>query len=382
MQRLDVGGGESEMTLPPPRRPTGETTMQTRDGLAIGTTASIEVSGCDDAFAVTLERVLDEGHDVHTYRRRQPDRANPSSEILNFQITLANPRDRVPLNPVRAFNPVGGVARFVWMMAASNRVTDMAFYEPKVQSFTDDQLSVPGSNYGMRILQPRPGVNQLRGAIASLKREVGSRRSATVIWSPEDAVRQSRDIPCAFGTFYHLRDDRLLATAVMRSNNAYLLLPYNLFEFTLLSEVVASSIGADLGPYTHVAISMHVYEGQKAAARQAIVAYNAAVRECARRPMPPMPVQPAPLEQINQLARLEAALRHDYAVVPTGVLLARGNGALHAYWLALYQVLLVHALVRANRRDDAAALIEQLPPYFRDPMVRQAAMPRNGAEIA
>ena len=39
------------------------------------------------------------------------------------------------------------------------------------------------------------------------------RRAANVIWKPEDALRISKDIPCAFGLFYFPRDGELLTQA-------------------------------------------------------------------------------------------------------------------------------------------------------------------------
>lgn len=45
----------------------------------------------------------------------------------------------------------------------------------------------------------------------------------------------------------------------MRSNNVWTLLPYNIFEFTLLAEFMAADLGVALGTYHHHAVSMHLY---------------------------------------------------------------------------------------------------------------------------
>ncbi len=46
----------------------------------------------------------------------------------------------------------------------------------------------------------------------------------------------------------------------MRSNDAYLGLPHDLFCFTMLQELVSLRTNTGLGVYTHCATSMHIYE--------------------------------------------------------------------------------------------------------------------------
>jgi thymidylate synthase len=287
-----------------------------------------------------------------------------SVEILNFQISIENPLDRVLTNTSRRFNAVEAVARLVWMLGANNRLADIAFYQPKAQAYSDNLLSLPGSNYGQRILEPRPGLNQAEGVIEVLRREIDSRRGAVVIWSPEDAVRMSNDIPCAFGLFFHQRGEYFICTTLMRSNNAFLLLPYNIFEFSLLGEMIAATLGVKLSLYVHTAGSMHVYNNERERAYEAIANVSLPSEERARRVMPPMPGDPNPFEQGEDLARLEAQLRHEYALQPPKELRKRGE-KLHEYWRVFYDVLLSHALYRAGQVCEAKDVAGSLPEYFR-----------------
>jgi thymidylate synthase len=324
---------------------------------------SLRTEHVDEAFARTLEVVLRDGHHLGTDVTEKSSKG--STEILSYQIVMANARDRIATNPKRPLNVVGAVARFTWMVAGSDRLEDIAFYEPKVRHYTDNNISVPGSNYGMRLFQPRPGLNQIRGVVDRILSEADSRRAAAVIWTPDDATRPSNDIPCAFGAFYHVRDGRLVTTTVMRSNNAFLLLPYNAFEFSVIGEMVAAAVRADLGPYVHYAASMHVIDSQAEAAREVIRDFTEG--SFPRRVMPPMPRDPGPLPQAAAVAQLEAALRNDPArLTGTAVTALRSMPLeqLHPYWLAFYDVLLCHMLVHANRADDALEVAEQLPDYF------------------
>jgi thymidylate synthase len=47
---------------------------------------------------------------------------------------------------------------------------------------------------------------------------------------------------------------------VMRSNDLFRGLPYNLVQFTCLQEILAGWLGAGLGTYNHMSDSLHLYE--------------------------------------------------------------------------------------------------------------------------
>lgn len=347
-------------------------------------TSALQANTCDHAFALTLSELLEKGHGLRTFPKDQPGKASGSAEIIGFQIQIDNPRDRVLKNPKRLLNPVSAVARFVWMVAGSDRLEDIAYYENKVRDYTDNSLSVPGSNYGMRLFQPRPGLNQIEGVIDRLKSDAGSRRTAAVIWTGEDAVRESRDIPCAFGVFYHAREGQLVATTIMRSNNAYGLMPYNTFEFGLLAELIATSAELELGPLIHYAASMHLFDNVREVARETVNTYHRELASKPPQPMPPMPRDPPPLKQAYELARLEAQLRHDHANLHGQnhhALKSRAVDRLDPYWLALYRVLLSQALIRAKRLDVARIVCQELPEYFRFGVahqIEQAIQNRDG----
>ncbi len=118
---------------------------------------------------------------------------------------------------------------------------------------------------------------------------------------------------------------------------------------------------------------MHVFDGERKAAEDVVRAYRSSVEGRKRCPMPRMPGKPGPLSQVNQLVRLEAALRHDHRAIgndPTDKLLSRGSGELKPYWLAFYRVLLAHALSRAGRHEVAGQVADELPSYFKMSVVQ------------
>jgi hypothetical protein len=251
------------------------------------------------------------------------------------------------------------------MFAGSDRLEDIAFYEPKVRFYTDNKIAVPGSNYGARLFQPRPGTNQIQGVVERLRAEPESRRASAVIWSPEDAVRTSNDIPCAFGVFYHIRGGALTATTTMRSNNAHLLVPYNFFEFSMLAEAVAVECNVPLGDYVHWAASMHLLDRER---DQYMDVLDAGAGQSVE--MPPMPNNPGPLHQANQLGQYEARLRMAGGARDVLQQYDQASEELHDYWRSLLGVLVVHKLLVIQDAGAAATVVDQMPEYL-GPLVEQ-----------
>ena len=266
-----------------------------------------------------------------------------SWELLNYQTGITEPKARIMTHGARPLNPVVAVARFVWLMAGNNRVEDIAFYEPKVRGFSDDGLSVPGSDYGLRLVQPRPGLNQIYGVVERLREDYNTRQAAAVVWQPEDAVRQSGDIPCTFGMFFKVTSGGLNMTTIMRSNNAFRILPFNIFEFTMLQELVAAQLEIPIGDYVHWAASMHAYDNERETPPTKRIAESDGQVQSIT-----MPVMPAgirgdldsyPLAQANFLAQYEAQMRHACTEDELWVVWNNATARLDRYWLELLAIL-------------------------------------------
>jgi thymidylate synthase len=279
-------------------------------------------------------------------------------EILHYSFLIENPRERLIWNAKRKLNLPAAVGRFVWMMAGNDRLYDIEFYEKKVAAFTDDGIIVPGSNYGHRMKYADPGCDQIAGAVSRLKKDPATRRAAIAVFSPEDATRVSHDIPCTFGLAFHNRGEFLHASVIMRSNNAYVLLPYNIFEFSLLGEAVAAEIGLKLGAMAYYAMSMHVYATDYGKAQNV----TDAGRDAQSTPVPEMPRSPSPLDQIRELVRIEVEVRHAAAAFSSRNFESKwipfADSRLDPYWRQFYYMLLLAMCQRVGFSSGVAHLRE------------------------
>lgn len=191
-------------------------------------------------------------------------------EIVSCTAVLSEPRARVfcPDGVNGVFSTGLAAARFLFMLAGSRSLDDISCYSPGARRFTDDGITIPGSTYGARIFYPEVGVDQFQEAARLIKERPNTKRATMALYSAHDTGRESRDVPCALNVVFVPRDEVLHCVIVMRANNALRLLPYNLFEFSLLQEYMASYTGLALGRYIHTAVSMHLYAGDAGLAEQ------------------------------------------------------------------------------------------------------------------
>jgi thymidylate synthase len=308
------------------------------DGTKIGATE--HVIDADSAYRKVLADVLATDQEIIGGQTKSVGSKRRSKEMLHYSVVIHNPRERLIWNPKRKINLPAAVARFVWMMAGNDRLQDIAFYEKKVANFSDDGIVVSGSNYGHRMIYPAPGCDQIQGVINRLKDDPATRRAAISVYRAEDATRISADIPCTFGLAFHNRGEFLHPSVVMRSNNAFILLPYNIFEFSLLGEAVAAEVGLKLGAMSYHAMSMHVYSNDYDSAQEVIDS------ELPSRtaPVPVMPKSPSPMAQIRELVKIEAEARHAAAGFSPHNFetqwLPFADARLDPYWRQFYYLLL------------------------------------------
>ncbi|OLT30501.1 hypothetical protein BJF79_09670 [Actinomadura sp. CNU-125] len=207
--------------------------------------------------------------------------------------------------------------------------------------------------------------------IERLRQEPLSRQAATVVWNPLDAVRDPFDIPCAFGTLYHCRDDGVIGTTMMRSNKPSVM-PVNFFEFSLLAELVAAELGRPLRRYLHYTGVLQVPE------RELDDAMSASQSSGESFEMDPMPTAPAPLDQAQSLAVFEERIRTCSNDPELKAVMAGAQEKLHPYWYAFCRVLSLQWLLHANEPDQALAEAEELPEYFAVP-ARETLIKRRAA---
>lgn len=206
------------------------------------------------ATAASFDDLLSEGAFV-TVRGKQ------TRELRNRITTLLKPSERCLFLPGRNHDIFAQVAETMWVLAGRNDVPWLKRYRDRAPQFSDDGGATWHGAYGPR-LRSWSGIDQLDEWRKLLVQDSVTRRAAGVLFDPaRDFVPASSDIPCNNWLSWLLRDGRLHLSVAIRSNDAmWGFSGINAFEWSILQEMLAHWIGAEVGDATYFATSYHLYQ--------------------------------------------------------------------------------------------------------------------------
>ena len=184
-----------------------------------------------EAWRATLVGILYRGYEV-------APRGQKTRELTNHAVHV-DLRYPVLLQPERKLQYRFMAAEAHWILSGSNRVDEIAPWNSNIAKFSDDGVTFEGA-YGPRIHE------QLPWAVARLYDDRETRQAVMTIWQP--TPRPSKDIPCTVAVNFQIRRGCLDLTVFMRSSDAWLGLPYDVFNFSLLGHLV-------LGLYNDLALA-------------------------------------------------------------------------------------------------------------------------------
>ncbi len=220
------------------------------------------VETLDDALYRLYPELLSRGSQVKASRGN-------NTEILGVLIEIERPRARLSRSETRGklFSSLG---ELLWYLTGDNRLD---FIEPYISRYREESedggVTVYGG-YGSRLFHQR-GIDQVRNVIALLRERPTSRRAVIQMFNAEDIAERHIEIPCTATLQFFVRGGCVHLIAAMRSNDAYIGLPHDVFCFTMLQEIVARALDCEMGIYRHMVGSMHLYETDRAQAESFIV---------------------------------------------------------------------------------------------------------------
>lgn len=288
----------------------------------------------DDLLHAAIGAVLEGGEPVSPTK-------GPNRELRGVTLQLTNARARLSRSESRGkiFSALG---ELLWYLSGSNATDQITHYISRYAQYDEDGIVFGG--YGPRL---RGATDQLATVIDLLQSRPTTRRAVIQIFDREDLVEPHEDVPCTCTLQFLNRQDGLELVVYMRSNDVFIGLPHDVFCFTMIQELVARSIGAAVGQYTHFAGSLHLYDENANAARRFLDGGYFETRE-----MPSMP-EVDPTAGVAEILAIEAQLRA--GTDPLAVHLPSNN-----YWADLARLLVVLHLDRGNRREEIAGVMGQM----------------------
>jgi thymidylate synthase len=192
-----------------------------------------------------------------------------------FITEYAQPDERVLFSAARDANPYFHFFESLWILAGQQDVATIAEFNPRMKDFSDDGV-VFHAPYGHRLRNGKVG-DQMLTAIKMLQDDRDTRQVVMSIWDPlKDLNVKSKDIPCNTHLYPKIRDGELNLTVCCRSNDAiWGAYGANAVQFSMIQEFMARSLGVEVGTYTQISDSFHIYTANEAFARLKKQPYSA-----------------------------------------------------------------------------------------------------------
>lgn len=123
------------------------------------------------------------------------------------------------------------VAEALWMNEGRDDLESLVKYNKRMAEFSDDGVTLKGA-YGPMIMQ------QMYYVVHTLLKDPDTRQATMSIWRPNPTA--SKDIPCTVAMSFMLREGKLNMHVYMRSSDAWLGIPYDVFSFSMVCAQVCA----------------------------------------------------------------------------------------------------------------------------------------------
>lgn len=283
-------------------------------------------------------------------------------EIPGVLLQLTNPRARLSRTEKRGKTLFSCLGELMWYLAKTNKLKFITYYIRRYEEFSDDMRTVYGG-YGPRLFKFN-GINQVKNVIGLLKKRPHTRQAVIQLFDAEDLMEEHKDIPCTCTLQFMIRNGKLHMVTHMRSNDAFLGLPHDVFAFTMLQEIIARSVNVEVGKYKHSVGSLHLYEENLNDAKQYI--------EEGLQSKIAMPAMPKgnPFPSIRKLLQAEKKLRNGIDVEIDKLPLA-------PYWADLARLLLVFKHVKEGKLMEIKSVNSQMSSSTYHDYIRRKQTPKN-----
>lgn len=216
------------------------------------------------SFASVYENALKtlmKGDNLHTSARGLETR-----EMIDVALVINDPIASLYENETRGSQKKYIAAELMWYFLGRD---DVEFIKEYASFWTQIQNEdgTANSSYGKLLFGKtnRFGKTQYEWAIESLEKDKDSRQAVMHFNLPEHQYEGNKDFVCTMYGIFQIRNNKLNFTVNMRSNDAVWGTPTDIAFFTVLQQQMLTHLRItypelELGKYTHIVNSFHVYK--------------------------------------------------------------------------------------------------------------------------
>ena len=172
--------------------------------------------------------------DLMTNGQLVSPRGKRTKEIAQRTIEV-DMRKPVLTIPARKLSYQFMAAEAFWILSGDDKVETIAPYNKNIANFSDDGKTFFGA-YGPKIF------DQLQYVIDKLVADPSTRQAGLTIW--RESPPETKDVPCTVAIFFSIRGREVNCHVFMRSSDVWLGVPYDVFNFSMLSHLVTMGVNA------------------------------------------------------------------------------------------------------------------------------------------
>lgn len=222
-------------------------------------------TSANDAWKFILEQLLTCGKLVHGQGSAGAS-GRDSYEVMNASVTFSIEKPIITYHE-RRLNYKFMAAEAYWICTGSDKVDDIAPYCSKIAAYSDDGVTFFGA-YGPRFFE------EFDTALSKLLQDRNTRQSVITIWRKNPP--NTKDTPCTLNIVFSIRDNKLHSHVHMRSSDAWMGVPYDFFNYSMMTIMMACAYNAqsqdkvELGSLCWSAVSSHIYSNHVEDARKIV----------------------------------------------------------------------------------------------------------------
>lgn len=204
------------------------------------------------ALVNTLGNILKNGSYVAS-------RGQEQIEILSSLTKISNPSERFLVIPGRNNNVFAQVAETMWVLSGRDDLDFLQNYLPRAADFSDNGKTWRAA-YGPRLRKWNGMVDQLQSVIKRFREDPLTKRAVMNIFDPGSDYQDSKDVPCNNWLHFIQRNGSLDLHVAVRANDAiWGFSGINFFEWSVLQEIIAHTMGWRAGTLSWYVGTFHIY---------------------------------------------------------------------------------------------------------------------------
>ena len=190
-------------------------------------------------------------------------------ELRDIELVLEDPRKSVLSLPMRSMSRKYCAGEFLLYMRGTNDKDAFSFYSKTWERLANPDGTV-NSAYGYRMFRVDEKFGcRYRFALDQLLANRDTKNAILMMRDDNDILPDLKDRCCTLCLCFSIREGKLNMRVIMRSQDLWTGLPYDIFCFTRIQQIMLYNYNkerdpslpeVELGTYTHQILNLHVYD--------------------------------------------------------------------------------------------------------------------------